>query len=67
MEYGTCCWDPYRHNQINLLEKIQKKAAKVVKGGVGHGFEKVKMLGWEILETIRRKARLCALFKGIGL
>ncbi|PSN52490.1 hypothetical protein C0J52_11218, partial [Blattella germanica] len=62
-EYETCCWDPYRHNQINLRERIQKKAGKVVTGGVGHGFEKVQMLGWESLETRRRKARLCALFK----
>ena len=32
MEYGVVSWDPYRQNQTNALERIQRKAAKYVKG-----------------------------------
>jgi hypothetical protein len=27
-EYGALCWDPYREGQINMLDCVQKKAAK---------------------------------------
>ncbi|KAJ4433412.1 hypothetical protein ANN_15671 [Periplaneta americana] len=63
MEYGAVGWDPYRQNQIDSIEKIQRKAAKYVKMGKGHGEEIVKDLGWELLKSRRRKTRLAALFK----
>ncbi|KAJ4451373.1 hypothetical protein ANN_02835 [Periplaneta americana] len=31
MEYGTVGWDPYRQNQIDSIEKVQRKATKYVK------------------------------------
>ena len=63
MEYGAVGWDPYRQNQIDSIEKVQRKAAKYVKMGKGHGEEIVKDLGWELLKSRRRKTRLTALFK----
>ena len=48
---------------ITILERIQKKAANVVKDGVGHMFEKVELLGLDSLVTRRRNVRLCTLFK----
>ncbi|KAJ4447371.1 hypothetical protein ANN_09377 [Periplaneta americana] len=63
MEYGAVGWDPYRQNQIDSIEKVQRKAAKYVKMGKGHGEEIVKDLGWEFLKSRRRKTRLTALFK----
>ncbi|KAJ4433916.1 hypothetical protein ANN_16230 [Periplaneta americana] len=30
------CWDPYRQNQIDSIEKVQRHAAKYVKMGKGH-------------------------------
>ncbi|KAJ4444072.1 hypothetical protein ANN_05861 [Periplaneta americana] len=56
-------WDPYRQNQIDSIEKVQRKAAKYVKMGKGHGEKIVKDLGWELLKSRRRKTRLTALFK----
>ncbi|KAJ4452158.1 hypothetical protein ANN_03676 [Periplaneta americana] len=63
MEYGAVGWDPYRRNQIDSIEKVQRRAAKYVKVGKRHGEEIVKDLGWEFLESRRRKTRLTALFK----
>ncbi|KAJ4445364.1 hypothetical protein ANN_07169 [Periplaneta americana] len=63
MEYGAVGWDPYRKNQIDSIEKVQRKAAKYVKMGKGHGEEIVKDIGWELLKSRRRKTRLTALFK----
>jgi hypothetical protein len=62
-EYGAVCWDPYRQNQIDALEHVQCRAAKFVRMGGGHGDDRVNALGWEPLESRRRKARLRALFK----
>ncbi|KAJ4436838.1 hypothetical protein ANN_16970 [Periplaneta americana] len=45
MENGAVDWDPYRQNQIDSIEKVQRKAAKYVKMGKGHGEEIVKDLG----------------------
>ncbi|PSN39579.1 hypothetical protein C0J52_21879 [Blattella germanica] len=52
VEYGTSCWDPYKINQIDSLQRVQKRAAKFVRRGEGHGIERVA-----------KKARLGLLFK----
>ena len=28
VEYGTVCWDPYREDQVSVLNRLQKRAAK---------------------------------------
>jgi len=55
LEYGAACWDPYREGQINALDGVQKKAAKVA-----HHTSSPK---WETLASRRKLSRICALFK----
>jgi hypothetical protein len=52
------CWDPCREGQINALERVQKKAAKFVRG---HNHRNGS--DWESLAQRRKIARLCVLFK----
>ena len=28
LEYGAACWDPYREGHINVLDRVQTKAAQ---------------------------------------
>ncbi|KAJ4444227.1 hypothetical protein ANN_06018 [Periplaneta americana] len=63
MEYGAEGWDPYRQNQIDSIEKVQRRAEKYVKMGKEHGEEIVKDLGWEFFKLRRRKTTLTSLFK----
>ena len=53
LEYGTSCWGQYREGQINVLDRVQKKAAKFV----NHTNDPV----WETLAQIRKIVRICAL------
>jgi hypothetical protein len=55
LEYGAVCWDYYREGQINVLDRVQKKAAKFAH----HRNES----NWDTLTEHRKLARLCALFK----
>ena len=32
MEYATTVWDPYHKNQIDKIEKVQRRAARYVTG-----------------------------------
>ncbi|KAJ4435655.1 hypothetical protein ANN_18271 [Periplaneta americana] len=45
MEYEAVGWDPYRQNQIDSIEKVQRKAETYVKMGKGHDKEIAKDLG----------------------
>jgi hypothetical protein len=51
------------HLCTNLRKAGICRAAKFVRMGGGHGDDRVNALGWEPLESRRRKARLRALFK----
>ena len=55
LEYGAACWNPYRECQINVLDRVQKKAAKS-----GHH---TSGLVRESLAQRRKRARMYALFK----
>jgi hypothetical protein len=55
LEYGAACWDPYREGQINMLDQVQKEAAKFVH----HRNDS----NWEALAQRRKISRICALFK----
>jgi len=52
---GSACWDPYKEEQINGLDRAQKKAAQFT--------NHTKDSDWETLAQRRTIARLCALFK----
>jgi hypothetical protein len=58
LEYGAVCWYPYREGQINTLNRVQKKAAKFVRG---HNHRNGS--DWESLVQRRKITRICALFK----
>jgi len=55
LEYGSACWDPCRQGQINVLDRVQKKAARFT--------NHTKDSDWETLAQHRTIAHLCALFK----
>jgi hypothetical protein len=55
LEYGAACWDPYREGQINVLDRVQQKAAKFA----NHTTDS----NWETPVQSRKIARICALFK----
>jgi len=55
LEYASLSWDLYREGQINVLDHVQKKAAKFA----NHTNDS----GWETLLQRRKIACICALFK----
>ena len=55
LEYGAACWDPYREEQIDELDRVQKKAAKFA--------HLTNESNWETLSQRREVSRKCALFK----
>jgi len=55
LQYGAACWDPYREGQINVLDRVQKKAAKFA--------HHKNSPNWETLASPRKLSRICALFK----
>ena len=67
LEYSCSAWDPHKIYQINLLEKINKRAARFVTGNHSreHGNTKKNMvaLGWSPLLERRKKQKLTMLFK----
>jgi hypothetical protein len=55
LEYGAACWDPNREDQINALDRVQRKAAKFA--------NLTNASDWDTLAQRRTAARLCALLK----
>jgi hypothetical protein len=54
-EYGAACWDPHREGQINVLDRVQRKAAKFA--------NLTNVSDWDTLAQGRTIAHLCALLK----
>jgi hypothetical protein len=54
-EYGALCRDLYREGQINVLDHVQKKAAK----SANH----TNNSGWETLAQCKKVVHICTLFK----
>ena len=66
LEYGCCVWGPYKDNQIDILEMINKRAARFITGNykMEHGKDKnMKSLRWSSLSQRRSKIKLTMLFK----
>lgn len=53
IECGAVFLDPYRKNQIESLERVQKNVAQCVQIEPGQSSEKVKLLGWDTLQSRR--------------
>lgn len=70
LEYASSAWDPYTIKNINLLESVQKRAARFVKhtySQYSSASKIVQDLGWETLECRRRIARLSNFYKAFHL
>ena len=66
MEYASTVWDPHKQDQKYELEKIQRRAARIVSNRHRNTSSVGDMLGdlnWQTLEKRRKDARLILLFK----
>ena len=67
LEYGCCVWDPHHNNQIEQLEKIQKRAARFITQNYefksGNTRKNMENLGWVPLQERRARNKLNILFK----
>jgi hypothetical protein len=63
LEYASLAWDPYTSDQINKLDKVQRRAARFVSNNYrdktpGCVTAMVKSLGWEPLKERPKSHRL---------
>ena len=67
LEYSCTAWDPYRQNQIDKLERINKRAARFITGNYtrehGNSLKNFESLGWSSLRERRFKLKLILLYK----
>jgi hypothetical protein len=68
LEYASAAWDPYTCDQINQLDKVQRRAARFVSNNYrdktpGCVTAMVKSLGWEPLQERRKSHRLIVMYK----
>ncbi len=65
LEYACQIWDPHLVREIDQIERIQRKAARVVKSNYNQRSsvtEMMRELQWEPLADRRRKARFILLY-----
>ena len=70
-EYACCVWDPYRGDDIRVLEQVQRSAARFVlnkphkKNASTHESvsDMISQLGWPSLQKRREDATLIMLYK----
>ena len=67
LEYASAAWDPHSQNNINTLERIQRKAARFCKNNYsrepGSVTKLLQELGWETLQARRKHKRITTLYK----
>ena len=66
MEYSAIIWDPHLRKDIELLERVQRRAARFVKMDYNPRSSVTRMiqdLGWLDLAHRRRDLRLALLYK----
>jgi len=66
MEYCSSVWDPYETWDVTTLEKVQRRAARFVKGDYKRESSVMQMicdLGWQSLEARRAVSRLSLMYK----
>lgn len=64
LEFAVSVWNPYRKADISTLEKVQRRATKVISGIRGMSYvNRCKTLGLTSLETRRHRGDLIQMFK----
>jgi len=64
LEYCIQAWKPYFKKDINILERVQKRATKMINGFSEFKYEtRFKKLGLTTLETRRLRGDLIEVFK----
>ena len=66
MEYCGAVWDPYEKGDTETLEKVQRRAARFVKGDYRQQSsvtQMIKDLGWQSLQERRAISRLSLMYK----
>ena len=71
LEYASVVWDLFLQRKIDILKKIQCKAARFVTNNYKRGCgltstQLIDSLGWDILQGRRKTARLCMLYRAIN-
>ena len=65
-EYSSCVWDPPTTNQINQLEKVQRRPARCVSCRFHYTSsvtEMLEYLDWPLLQVRRLRTRLIMFYK----
>ena len=66
LEYSSTAWDPYTQQNIDKIEMVQRRAARYTLNRYGKTESVTNMLvelGWDTLETRKKKSRLVVLYK----
>ena len=66
VEYASTVWDPYTRQQIDEIEKVQRRGARFVMGDYEPTASVTTMiddLKWESLQSRRERARLTMMYK----
>ena len=68
MEYASTSWDPYKTEDVNCLDKVQRRTARYAcnnytERAPGCVTSMVSSLGWESLQDRRKMHRLTMLYK----
>ena len=64
LDYCVQAWRPHYRKDIDKLEKMQRRAMKMVKGLEGHSYsDRLRILGFTTLETRFFRVNLIEVFK----
>ena len=66
LEYASPVWDPYKQGPIAKIEKVLRRAARVLVNrhrNTSNVSDMLSVLGWDTLERRQKDARLTLLYK----
>jgi ribonucleases P/MRP protein subunit RPP40 len=66
LEYACASWDPHEQCLIDMVEKVQRRAARKVLGKYGKRHsptDMIEALKWDSLQNRRKQARLAAMYQ----
>ena len=70
VEYSSAVWDPYTKENIDKIERVQRRAARYVYNNYDYSSSVTTMLEnlkWQPLEERRMNTRLCLLYKAVNV